>query len=147
MSMVNKKHMILLVEDDEEDRTLLEDAAVKAGVRVPFRHFDNGEPALEYLFRCRDSVDKGEEQFPLVVFLDLNLPMESGKKALTAIKGDPSLRWLPVIVFTTSATRQEISWAYGVGANSIIIKPFSYPTLVNIMEVIRRYWFEIVELP
>ncbi len=145
--MVNKKQVILLVEDDEEDRTLLEEAAAKAGIRIPFRHFENGEQALEFLFRCRDAVDTSEEPFPLVVFLDLNLPMESGKKALTAIKGDPALRWLPVIVFTTSASRQEISWAYGIGANSIIIKPFSYPSLVNIMEVIKRYWFEIVELP
>ena len=82
-----------------------------------------------------------------MIFLDLNLPMESGKNALETIKGDPFLKKNPVIVFSTSASRHEISWAYSTGANSIIIKPFSYNTLIDIMEAIKRYWFEIVELP
>jgi CheY-like chemotaxis protein len=141
------QRVILLVEDDEEDRALIQEAARQAGVTVPFFCLGNGEQALDFLYHRNDFEARGEEYVPLIIFLDLNLPMESGKTALSAIKGDPELRSLPVIVFTTSASRQEITWAYATGANSIILKPFSYPELITILDIIRQYWFEIVELP
>ena len=147
MESAKKKQVILLVEDDADDRAMIQEAARQAGISVPFLPLENGGQALDFLYRRKAFASLHEELQPLIIFLDLNLPMESGKQALETIKTDPYLRKNPVIVFTTSASRQEISWAYGIGANSIIIKPFSFNALVTIMDVIKRYWFEIVELP
>lgn len=147
METVKKKQVIVLVEDDEEDRHMLEEAARQAGIILPFCMFDNGERLLDFLYHRKEFANPEEEVKPMVVFLDLNLPRESGKNALTTMKTDPALKKNPVIVFTTSASKKEISWAYGMGANSIIIKPFSYNSLIDIMVAIKHYWFEIVELP
>ena len=116
-------------------------------MRIPLCLLENGERLLDFLYFRKEFASLRGEIQPLMILLDLNLPMESGKKALATIKSDPSLKKIPVIVLTTSASRQEISWAYGTGANSIIIKPFSYNSLIDIMEALKRYWFEIVELP
>jgi CheY-like chemotaxis protein len=139
------KQGIFLVEDDAEDRRIVEDACRQAGMGIPLRSFENGDLVLDAL-KTREST-AGTSVLPLLIFLDLNLPFESGKKALIAIKSDPLLRKIPILVFTTAASRQEITWAYSVGANSIIIKPFSYKEMIDIMGAIKKYWFETVELP
>jgi CheY-like chemotaxis protein len=141
------KQTIFLVEDDAEDRRIVEDASRQAGITIPIRWFENGEKLLDALNAVNPASSRGDPVLPLLTFLDLNMPMESGKKALTVMKNDARLRKIPVIVFTTSASRQEIAWAYASGANSIILKPFSYKEMVNIMEAVRKYWFEVVELP
>ena len=82
-----------------------------------------------------------------LVLLDLNLPKKDGREALKEIKADPELRKIPVVVLTTSKADTDIGRIYELGANSFISKPVSFDSLVDVMKILGRYWFEIVELP
>jgi len=75
------------------------------------------------------------------------MPKKDGREALKEIKADPELRKIPVVVLTTSKADTDIGCIYQLGANSFISKPVSFDSLVEVMKVLGRYWFEIVELP
>ena len=75
------------------------------------------------------------------------MPKKDGREALKEIKADPALQQIPVIVLTTSKAEEDIYRTYHLGANSFIIKPMNFASLVEVMRTIGKYWFEIVELP
>jgi CheY-like chemotaxis protein len=75
------------------------------------------------------------------------MPKMDGREALKAIKGDPSLRKIPVVVLTTSKTEEDIVRSYDLGANSFITKPVTFEGFVQVMKELGQYWFELVELP
>jgi CheY-like chemotaxis protein len=70
-----------------------------------------------------------------------------GREALREIKGDPDLRSIPVVVLTTSKAEEDVYRTYHLGVSSFITKPVTFEGLVEVMKVLGRYWFEIVELP
>jgi len=82
-----------------------------------------------------------------LILLDLNMPRMDGREALREIKADPSLRSIPVVVLTTSRAEEDIYRTYDLGVSSFIAKPVTFEGLVDVMKVLGRYWFEIVELP
>jgi CheY-like chemotaxis protein len=84
---------------------------------------------------------------PGLILLDLNMPKKDGREALKEIKADPELRKIPVVVLTTSKADSDVGRIYDLGANSFISKPVSFDSLVEVMKVLGRYWFEVVELP
>jgi two-component system response regulator len=70
-----------------------------------------------------------------------------GRKALALLKTDPDLKNIPVVIFTTSRSEEDISRSYDLGANSFITKPVNFEGLVSMMESLKKYWLETVELP
>jgi CheY-like chemotaxis protein len=84
---------------------------------------------------------------PGLILLDLNMPKKDGREALKEIRANPDLRKIPVVVLTTSKADTDIGRIYELGANSFISKPVSFDSLVEVMKILGRYWFEIVELP
>jgi CheY-like chemotaxis protein len=70
-----------------------------------------------------------------------------GREALTEIKADPVLRHIPVVVLTTSRDEEDIVRTYDVGVNSFITKPVTFEGLVEVMQTLSRYWFDVVDLP
>ena len=84
---------------------------------------------------------------PGLILLDLNMPRKDGREALRDMKSDPALRSIPVVVLTTSKAEEDIYKTYDLGVNSFITKPVTFDGLVAVMQGLRRYWFEIVELP
>jgi CheY-like chemotaxis protein len=139
--------IILLAEDDEEDRMMLQDASREAGIGIPIRCVENGEELLDFLYQRKNYADPKACPKPLLILLDLNMPKLDGRQALEEIKNEERLRKIPTIVFTTSNAREEIRRAYASGASSFIIKPFSFNSLVDMMKIIKHYWLETVELP
>ncbi len=75
------------------------------------------------------------------------MPRKDGREALKEIKSDPELRDIPVVVFTTSKAEEDIVKSYQLGVNSFITKPVTFEGLINVMQALGKYWFEIVELP
>ncbi len=142
-----QEYILLIAEDDEEDRLILEEASREAGITLPIHCVENGEELFDFLERRNKFSDRPETIKPLLILLDLNMPKLDGRQALEALKKEDHYKEIPVIVFTTSNTRNEISRAYQSGASSFIIKPFSFRTLVDMMKVIKHYWLETVELP
>ena len=141
------EYILLIAEDDEEDRLILEEASREAGITLPIHCVENGEELFDFLGKRNKFSDRPETLKPLLILLDLNMPKLDGRQALEALKKEDRYKEIPVIVFTTSNTRNEISRAYQSGASSFIIKPFSFRTLVDMMKVIKHYWLETVELP
>ena len=139
--------VILLADDDEEDRMLAADAMRESRVANDLRFVEDGEELLDYLYKRGSYAGPDAAPTPGLILLDLNMPRKDGREALREIKADPDLRRIPVVVLTTSKAEEDIYRTYDLGANSFITKPVSFDGLVNVMRDIGRYWIEIVELP
>ena len=138
---------ILLADDDEDDRLMARDALRDARLHNDLRFVVDGVDLLDYLRREGRYAAPGAAPRPGLILLDLNMPRMDGREALQAIKGDPSLRSIPVIVLTTSKAEEDIARSYDLGSNSFITKPVTFLGLVEVMKAFSRYWLEIVDLP
>ncbi len=147
MEGVEKFGSILVVEDDPEDRQLVEKAVAISHCANELHFVEDGEEALDYLYYRGKYSDPASAPRPGLLLLDLNLPKKNGREVLQEIKADPTMRALPVIVFSTSQAIEDIQACYDVGANSYISKPNTFVRLVKTLEALGQYWFGIVELP
>jgi CheY-like chemotaxis protein len=138
---------ILLVEDSPEDFEATIRAFKKSGLKNPIIRCEDGDSALEYLYRRGRWTDPEKSPRPGVVLLDLNLPGTDGREVLTEIKKDEQLRHIPVIVLTTSNDRRDVEACYQAGANSYIQKPVDMDGFLKAIERLNGYWFEVVVLP
>jgi CheY-like chemotaxis protein len=142
-----KPIVILLADDDIDDRRLAVDALAESRLANDLHCVENGEELLDYLYRRGSYGDADSSPRPGLILLDLNMPKMDGREALKEIKDDPELRQIPVVVLTTSKAEEDIYRTYDLGVNSFITKPVSFDGLVQVMKILGRYWFEIVELP
>ena len=139
---------ILICDDDEDDRMLTQQALEGAHVSNDLRFVEDGEQLLDYLYqRGEFGGETGKAPRPGLILLDLNMPKMDGREALKRIKDDPTLCDIPVVVLSTSRLDQDIIRSYQLGVNSFITKPVTFTGLVDAMNVLGRYWLEIVELP
>jgi two-component system, cell cycle sensor histidine kinase and response regulator CckA len=135
---------ILLVDDSPTDRLLAMEALSHARIASHLNSVDNGVEAMAYLRREGKFAAASR---PDLILLDLNLPKKDGREVLREIKQDPSLKWIPVIVLTTSAAGEDVAQAYEHHANSFITKPVDFARFTQALEAVRNYWFEVVTLP
>jgi two-component system, response regulator len=139
---------ILICDDDSDDRELTRQALHDAHVSNAVYFVADGEQCLDYLHqRGEFAGETGRAPRPGLILLDLNMPKMNGREVLTAIKRDPVLLDIPVVVLSTSRHDEDIVRSYQLGVNSFITKPVSFAGLVEAMNALGRYWLEIVELP
>ena len=138
---------LLLAEDDDEDLEMTLDALKESRLSNDIRVTRDGEELMEYLLREGRYGDGADAPTPGLILLDLNMPRKDGREALAEIKSNPKLRKIPVIVLTTSKAEEDIVRSYDLGVNSFITKPVTFSGLVEAMNVLGKYWLEIVELP
>lgn len=138
---------VLVADDDEDDRLLVRDAWKRHRLASELRFVAGGDELLDYLLRRGDYADPAESPRPDLVLLDCNMPGKDGPSALAELKGDPGLRRIPVVVMTADETHESIRRCYELGANSYVLKPFSFAELAEKLRVLGDYWFEIVSLP
>jgi CheY-like chemotaxis protein len=131
---------IVVADDDPDDQLLVENAFGKNCSCIKLQFVNNGQELLDYL-----SDEKAV--LPGLILLDINMPKMGGLEALRRIKKDPRLTNIPIIIFTTSSGKTIVLKSYCDGANSFIIKPTSFDTLVNIIDTVSKYWCNIVALP
>ena len=139
--------VILLADDDADDRMLARDALKESRLANDLRYVENGEDLMDYLHRRGAYENPETSPAPGLILLDLNMPRKDGREALKEIKADPQFRRIPIVVLTTSKAEEDIYRTYDLGANSFITKPVHFNALVEVMKEIGRYWIEIVELP
>ena len=142
-----KSNVIVLAEDDADDRLLLQDAVAECQWDGGLRFVGDGEELLDYLLRRGKYGPPADAPRPGLILLDLNMPRKDGREALREIKADADLRRIPVVVLTTSRADTDIDRMYGLGANSFIAKPVRFEALVQVLRVLGDYWFKTVELP
>ncbi len=138
---------LLLADDDPDDRLLVEEALEEGNSRIELRSVEDGEELVSYLLRRGRYADPSLSPRPALVLLDLKMPRKDGHRALEEIKGDPRLRRIPVVVLSTSKAEEDVARAYDLGANSFVVKPTDFRTLVESMRTMEGYWGETVVLP
>ena len=139
--------VILMADDDADDRMLTRDALEESRVLNELRFVEDGEELMDYLHRRGKYADSDSSPKPGLILLDLNMPKKDGREALKEIKSDPNLRRIPVVIMTTSKAEEDIFRSYDFGASSFITKPVTFDRLVDLMKAIGEYWVEFVELP
>jgi CheY-like chemotaxis protein len=139
---------ILICDDDEDDRGLTKQALEDAHISNALCFVEDGDELLDYLYqRGAYGGETGLAPRPGLILLDLNMPKLDGREALKIIKSDTALHDIPIVVLSTSSSDEDIVRSYQLGVNSFITKPVTFSGLVEAMNVLGRYWLEIVELP
>jgi len=147
MKTEGKMITILLADDDPDDRKLTQDAFEENRLANNLHCVEDGEELMEYLHRGGKYSHLNGEALPGLILLDLNMPRKDGREALKEIKADPELRRIPIVVLTTSKAEEDILRTYDLGVNSYVTKPVTFKSLVELVKILGRYWFEVVELP
>jgi chemotaxis family two-component system response regulator Rcp1 len=104
----------------------------------------DGVEAMDFLRRHRTFPDAPR---PDIILLDLNMPRMDGRELLAEIKQDPDLQLIPVVIFTTSASEDDLRQTYQYGVNSYLTKPADLQQFLNVVQSIQAFWFGIATLP
>lgn len=139
--------VILMADDDEDDRLLTFEAMTESRVLNQLMFVEDGVELLEYLRGEGKYADRAQYPLPGLILLDLNMPKKDGREALAEIKADKDLRRIPIVILTTSKAEEDMLKGYDLGAASYITKPVTFEALVDLMRALGKYWVEIVELP
>jgi two-component system, response regulator len=137
----------LIAEDDPDDRLLIREAFKESLVSNTIYFVEDGVELLDYLHWHGKFDNPANAPLPDLILLDLNMPRKDGRESLAEIKKDPNLRYIPVVVLTTSKAEEDIMRSYDIGAASYITKPVTFDGLVEAIKGLGQYWVQIVRLP
>jgi CheY-like chemotaxis protein len=132
--MRNVPRTIALIDDDADSRLL---ARAVLGLEYHIAEFDSGEQALHGLGLLQ----------PDLILLDLNLPRMDGREVLQAIKSDPELASIPVVVLTTSEAEEDVLRSYSLHANAYVTKPVDFERFIQVVRQIDEFFVTVVRLP
>lgn len=135
---------ILLIEDNPADIRLTREAIQEVCTHCHLQVALDGQTAMDMLFGRGEFTDFSE---PSLILLDLNIPGMDGRSILAEIKGSESLRRIPVVVLTTSNSREDIDRCYDLQANCFITKPVDLEDFLELLMMIKRFWLDTVQLP
>ena len=136
--------VILIADDDEEDRMLTREALEDRRLSNELRFVSDGEELMEYLKRRGKYAEPWTSPRPGLILLDLNMPRMDGRESLAAIKADPELRDIPVFVLTTSQAEEDVHQTYELGGSSFISKPVTFESFLELVSTVTGYGIEIV---
>lgn len=128
---------VLIIEDSSTDTKMLLRALNQNNRRKNIITSMDGDQAMNYLHKQQEGMK------PDLIILDLNLPKKDGWEVLAECKGDPALRAIPIVVFTTSQLGSEVRRCYEMGANSFVAKPFELESFLNTIQLIENYWLGV----
>jgi two-component system response regulator len=132
-----------MLEDDSDDRYITEQFFRERGYDIGLQFLLNSDDVLPFLRRCElDGL-----RLPSLILLDKNAPAGGGVEVLRALKTDPLLRAIPVVMLSGSVQQKEVMECYQLGVNSFIAKPFTNEATAEAIETFVRYWFSTSLLP
>jgi CheY-like chemotaxis protein len=132
--------VILVAEDDDNDVFLIKRAFHQAQFDNPLQVVVNGEDAIAYLRGSPPFEDRDKHPAPALLLLDLKMPRKNGFEVLGWIRERPEFNSLPVVVLTSSQESADINRAYALGANSYLVKPASFLSLVDMINRLKEYF-------
>jgi len=135
---------ILLVEDSLGDVRLTREAFKDAKVHINLHVASDGAEAMAFLGREGGHANAPR---PDLILLDLNLPKRDGREVLKEIKESPTLKTIPVVVLTTSASEADVLGSYELHANCYITKPVDLEGFLKVVKSIDNFWLSVVKLP
>jgi CheY-like chemotaxis protein len=132
--------VLLLAEDEPADAHLVQVALKENRILADLYHVLDGREALEFL-------RQPQQPRPNLILLDLNMPRMDGRECLAAIKSDPAIKDIPVVILTTSDVERDIVSAYTLGAAGFITKPMDLEQFIKSIGGLGDYWIHLVRLP
>jgi two-component system, chemotaxis family, response regulator Rcp1 len=135
---------VLLVEDSPGDVRLTREALKDTKMHISLQVVSDGIEAMAYLGR-ENAYAKAPR--PDLILLDLNLPKKDGRDVLREIKESDSLKSIPVVILTTSASEADIDRSYKLHANCYITKPVNLQGFIKVVQSIDNFWLSVVKLP
>jgi CheY-like chemotaxis protein len=134
---------VLIVEDDPLQARLLCECLKRTALGADVAIVHDGDAALMSLRGMRDA----GERLPDLILLDFRLPGLDGAEVVQAIRAEPGLRHIPVLVVSTSSEPADVVRAYSSGANCYIRKPSSFAGGLAMAEAIEEFWLRVATLP
>jgi CheY-like chemotaxis protein len=134
---------VLLVEDNPDDVLITQRALRKGSIKNTLHVVNDGEEALCFLYKKEEYCDAPTL---CLILLDLNMPRMDGFEVLETIKGDDTLKCIPVIILTSSERSKDIERAYRLGCNSYIRKPVNFEQFIKVLVETKRYWLTFCEI-
>ena len=147
MSNENANKVILLVEDNPDDRDLALLAFKEADNLNEVVICSDGEEALEFLFATGAHAGRDTRVMPHVILLDLKLPKVDGLEVLKRVRADERTKLIPVVVLTTSREQKDVVESYRLGANSYVRKPVDFSLFIEVSRQLGQYWLVLNEAP
>lgn len=134
---------ILLGEDDDEDAELALAALSLVSLEKSVRRVKDGEEVLEFVQGSGRHADRKGAAKPKVVLLDLKMPRLTGLEVLERLKTDPRTKGIPVVIMSSSFSRQDVERAYALGANSYVVKPVGFEEYSEALGRVAVYWMKV----
>ncbi len=138
--------MILMADDDADDRLMTQEALEESRLINGLHFVEDGEDLMDYLHRRGRYADLGNTPLPGLILLDLNMPRMNGIEFLRELRSDEKLRHTPVVVLTTSDDERDKINAYNLNVAGYLLKPVTFVNFVEVMATLNKYW-TLVELP
>ena len=147
MSLRAQENLILLVEDNPDDRDLALIAFKEAPVQNKVVVFEDGETALDFLLGTGHYSGRDLAVMPKLILLDIKLPRMDGLELLRRLRAHPRTQLLPVVILTSSREERDLATSYRLGANSYIRKPVDFAQFLITASQIAVYWLKLSEVP
>lgn len=139
--------VILLVDDDYNDCTLLRRAFVGAKVLNPLFIVRSGQEALDYLSGLGQYANRAEFPLPDLILLDIKMHGIDGMEVLRWVRSQPGLKSIRIVMLTSSNDIKDVNMAYQLGANSFLTKPVDFERFLEIARTLGGYWLRLDKAP
>lgn len=137
---MGNKIRIVLIEDDADDVELLQEALESRNVPFSMTLLKDGSAAISHFQQT--------EEFPDIVIMDFNLPRVHGREVIKKIRSNPRFSKTPILILSTSSSKEDIAYAYQVGADKYLVKPATVEairdTVNTILELARNTAFSVM---
>ena len=149
MTSYSREVTILIVDDVEEDFMLINWAFRKYTFNKKIMWMPNGESVLEFLNKKKNFLDDNNRLKPMIIFLDLNMPLINGFEVLRRIRShfDENVRKIAIVIFSSSSSHFDINRSYLEGANLYVIKPSGYQSLLEFVKNFVNFWDNFCAIP
>ncbi|MDE2388851.1 MAG: response regulator [Betaproteobacteria bacterium] len=137
---IARPRIILMIDDNPTDVLLIKEAFTFCEVNSEVYVAEDGVYALEFLRRQGEYLDAPR---PDIILLDLNMPRKSGLEVLKELKSTPELKSIPVIIYTSSATQEDVKAAYDNHANGYVRKSVDFDDCIRTAQSIKDFWFTV----
>ena len=144
---MHRQCTILIVDDDENDIFFVKRAFTEINVHCAFHMLKNGQEVVDYLSGHGEHADRDKYPLPMMILMDLKMPIMDGFQVLAWLRNRAGLKVIPTIVFSSSDVPADITRAYELGANSFMTKSVTYDGLLLKLQTLNQYWLEHCKHP
>jgi len=139
--------IILYVEDDPAHAEIAKRNLNSNQLLNRIIHVDDGQKALDYLFRNGEYQNHVTCPRPHIILLDLRLPKVDGLEVLERVRADDDLKTIPIVILTTSGAEMDLDRAYKLNVNSYLVKPLDFNKFSELLKTFGFYWLAWNQYP